>query len=61
MSRGKLDLVREPTSKPVKGNISGSRPPGHRDYAGVKISPGKGERCFATEAEARAAGWTKAP
>lgn len=52
---------------PVKGNISnrsGKRlyfTPDHRDYAAVKINKEKGERCFADDAEARAAGWKKAP
>lgn len=46
----------------VKGNISakGERiyhSPGMRSYAATRISPGRGERWFCTEAEARAAGW----
>jgi len=53
-------------SCPVKGNLSGSGrllyfTADHRDYPNVKIDPHKGERCFATEAEAEAAGWTRAP
>jgi len=50
----------------VKGNISYNSDKKyyfistHRDYAKVRINR-KGERCFSTEAEARRAGWTKAP
>ncbi|WP_425040835.1 thermonuclease family protein [Primorskyibacter sp. S187A] len=49
----------------IKGNISKSgeqiyHAPGQRDYARVKISERKGERCFASEREARAAGWRRA-
>lgn len=50
----------------IKGNISiksGERifhVPGQRDYAETRISPGKGERWFCSEADARAAGWRKA-
>ncbi len=50
----------------VKGNISYNSDKkyyftsGHRDYANVNINR-EGERCFSTEAEARRAGWTKAP
>lgn len=51
----------------IKGNVSrraGARlyfTPEHPDYAQVKIDPADGERCFASEDEARAAGWKKAP
>jgi len=51
---------------PVKGNISrqaGARlyfTPDHPGYADVRIDTGAGERCFATEDEARKAGWRKA-
>ena len=45
----------------IKGNISESgriyHMPGSRWYERTKISPGKGERWFCTEDEARAAGW----
>jgi endonuclease YncB( thermonuclease family) len=49
----------------IKGNISdrGERIyhlPGQRYYDKTKISEGKGERWFCSEAEARAAGWRKA-
>ena len=50
----------------IKGNISVStgkrwyHMPGGRDYEITRISPGRGERWFCTEAEARAAGWTRA-
>ena len=49
----------------IKGNISskGDRiyhVPGQEHYAQTRISPGKGERWFCTEAEARAAGWRRA-
>lgn len=59
-------IIRPSVRCPVKGNLSGSGKrlyftSEHRDYAGVKISPEKGERCFSTEDEARAAGWVKAP
>ena len=45
----------------IKGNISKSgriyHTPGSRWYSRTKISPGKGERWFCSEQEARAAGW----
>ena len=50
----------------VKGNISYNSDKKyyfistHRDYTKVRINR-EGERCFSTEAEARRAGWTKAP
>ncbi len=48
----------------IKGNISnkGERIyhlPGQKFYAKTKISEGKGERWFCSEAEARAAGWRR--
>lgn len=52
---------------PIKGNISysnGARyyhTPGMRDYDITQIDPTRGERYFRTEAEAQAAGWTRAP
>ncbi len=62
---------------PIKGNISQSSNgqngggqnagrrlyhlPGMRDYDRTVISPANGERWFCSEAEAIAAGWTKAP
>jgi len=50
----------------IKGNISRSsgrriyHVPGDPDYASTRISQGRGERWFCTEAEARAAGWRRA-
>lgn len=50
----------------IKGNISVSsgeriyHVPGQSYYAETRISVGKGERWFCSEAEARAAGWRKA-
>lgn len=49
----------------IKGNIAsdGERiyhMPGQQHYARTKISEGKGERWFCSEAEARAAGWRPA-
>lgn len=49
----------------IKGNISSSgekiyHVPGQRDYAKTEIDESKGERWFATEDEAKAAGWRKA-
>lgn len=49
----------------IKGNVSakGQRiyhMPGQRDYAATRITPGKGEAWFCTEAEARAAGFRPA-
>lgn len=46
----------------IKGNISRKgdkiyHSPGMRSYEATQISPGKGERWFCSEAEARAAGW----
>lgn len=61
------------TSEPVtgdcviKGNISGNSgnkyyfTSAHPNYDSVKIDPAKGEKCFATQEEARNAGWSKAP
>lgn len=57
---------------PIKGNISqagsgqstGRRlyhVPGMQDYDRTVIDPARGERWFCTEAEAQAAGWTRAP
>jgi hypothetical protein len=49
----------------IKGNISMStgeriyHMPGQEYYSETVISPGKGERWFCSEAEARAAGWRK--
>jgi hypothetical protein len=49
----------------IKGNISvntGERiyhVPGQEHYLETVISPGKGERWFCSEEEARAAGWRK--
>lgn len=51
----------------VKGNISNSSKKkyyflaSHPNYAKVQIDFGDGERCFSTENEAIAAGWSKAP
>lgn len=51
----------------IKGNINydtGARYyhlPGMRDYGITTIDPLRGERYFRTEAEAQAAGWTRAP
>ena len=49
----------------IKGNVSRSgeriyHVPGAQHYEGTRISPGKGERWFRSECEARAAGWRKA-
>lgn len=50
----------------IKGNISyngGARiyhVPGQHYYQDTKISYGRGERWFCTEAEAKAAGWRRA-
>ena len=49
----------------IKGNVSrrsGERiyhVPGQAYYAATRISPGKGERWFCSEAEARSAGWRR--
>jgi cold shock CspA family protein len=51
----------------IKGNISISTQhklyhvPGMEDYEGTIIDPDKGERWFCSEAEAVAAGWSRAP
>jgi cold shock CspA family protein len=51
----------------IKGNISISTQhklyhvPGMEDYEGTIIDPVKGERWFCSEAEAVAAGWSRAP
>lgn len=51
----------------IKGNISHNSGrkyyhlPDMEDYANTEIDPGRGERWFCTEAEAKASGWTKAP
>lgn len=49
----------------IKGNISSRgvriyHLPGQEHYDRTRISPGKGERWFCSQAEARAAGWRKA-
>ena len=49
----------------IKGNVSRSgeriyHVPGAQHYERTRISPGKGERWFCSEREARAAGWRKA-
>lgn len=50
----------------VKGNISPNsgekiyHVAGQKHYRKVRINPSKGEACFETEAQARAAGWRKA-
>jgi endonuclease YncB( thermonuclease family) len=48
----------------IKGNISGNgriyHLPGQENYDDTRISTGKGERWFCSEAEARAAGWRRA-
>jgi len=52
---------KSPEGCPIKGNISRNgriyHVPWSRWYARTRISPGKGERWFCTEAEAIAAGW----
>lgn len=55
-----------PVSQPIKGNLSSRgkklyHAPGCPQYERVQIDASKGERLFATEVEARAAGWQKAP
>lgn len=54
----------DPGSCRIKGNISGSGQiyhlPGQEHYGVTKISPGRGERWFCSEAEAQAAGWRRA-
>ncbi|WP_428261960.1 endonuclease/exonuclease/phosphatase family protein [Haliangium sp.] len=54
-----------PRGGPIKGNVSSDgrklyHLPSCPSYARVRIDPDKGERSFATEAEARAAGFRKA-
>lgn len=49
----------------IKGNISSSgakiyHVPGQRYYDATRIDPGRGERMFCSEAEARQAGWRRA-
>lgn len=51
---------------PIKGNISAKgkklyHRPDCPSYAATRIDESRGERFFATEAEAQAAGWTRAP
>ncbi|MBB3102293.1 ribonuclease T2 family protein [Azomonas macrocytogenes] len=51
---------------PVKGNISSSGKKyyftsAHANYAAVRISRDKGEKCFSSAETARAAGWLEAP
>ena len=51
---------------PIKGNINAHRQklyhlPGCPSYANTRIDEQQGERFFATEAEAIAAGWVRAP
>lgn len=61
-----VEAVTEPNCM-VKGNISISsgkklyHVPGMEDYEGTEIHRDKGERWFCTEAEAIAAGWSRAP
>jgi ribonuclease T2 len=50
----------------IKGNISRTNKklyflPAHPNYAHVEIDFGAGEQCFANEAQAKNAGWKKAP
>ena len=54
----------QPGACNIKGNISrkGERiyhVPGQQYYAQTQISPGKGERWFCSEQEARLAGWRR--
>ena len=49
----------------IKGNINSEgekiyHVPGGRSYEKTKISPGRGERMFCSEAQAREAGWRAA-
>lgn len=59
-------VARERARCDIKGNVSYSgdrrlyHMPGDRDYESTRISPGRGERWFCSEAEARAAGWRRA-
>jgi endonuclease/exonuclease/phosphatase family metal-dependent hydrolase len=51
---------------PIKGNINSQgaklyHDPGCPNYERVKLDLAKGERLFETEAEAKAAGWTRSP
>lgn len=61
--RAQGSAVEDPTCR-IKGNISASgkiyHMPGQAFYNKTRIHTGKGERCFSTEAEARAAGWRAA-
>lgn len=57
-----IDDLRGPC--PIKGNVNskGQRiyhVPGGKFFDSVRINPGEGDRCFATEAEARSAGFRK--
>lgn len=63
--RDKPRASKTPDGCLLKGNIArnGSKifhAPGQRDYAKVSIDTGKGERCFETSAQAKAAGWRAA-
>ena len=58
------EVVTDNRTCPIKGNIGkgGTRiyhVPGGSYYSRTKISEGKGERCFCSEEEARAAGWRR--
>jgi len=62
----KLTLPPPDSQRRIKGNISRSgnlyyHCPGDESYAKTMISEVKGERWFATAAEAQAAGWSRAP
>lgn len=50
-----------PDGCPIKGNVNGGKRiyllPWSRGYERAKVSEGRGERWFCSEAEARAAGW----
>mgnify|MGYP001799912700 FL=1 len=65
-SSGPLTVAENPNCL-VKGNISISSGrklyhlPGMKDYEETTIYPDEGERWFCSEADAIAAGWTKAP
>ncbi len=62
----KVQPAAAPDNCVVKGNISPNSEEkiyhvaGQQHYAKVSINTRKGERCFATERDARAAGWRKA-
>jgi endonuclease YncB( thermonuclease family) len=68
--RAQADAVAQASAAPgpegcaIKGNISASghiyHVPGQEDYDATRISAGKGERWFCSEAEAIAAGWRRA-